>query len=98
MVGLIRTGVPFSGFRWGIPEACNFEGKAIYTDVDMINMRDMAELVDLEVLKGKLCLARDGKRFGGKEFCVIVFDCAKWEKVVQGRNMERRCNCTPSIH
>ena len=73
---------PFSGYRWGIPEACNFEGKAIYTDVDMINMRDMAELVDLEVPKGKLCIARDGKRFGGKEFCVIVFDCAKWEKVV----------------
>tara|TARA_Y100000114_G_scaffold91489_1_gene84960 strand:- start:53 stop:781 length:729 start_codon:yes stop_codon:yes gene_type:complete len=73
---------PFSGYRWGIPEACNFEGKAIYTDVDMINMRDMAELVDLEVPKGKLCLARDGKRFGGKEFCVIVFDNAKWKKVV----------------
>ena len=40
---------PFSGYRWGIPEACNFEGKAIYTDVDMINMRDMAELIDIEI-------------------------------------------------
>ena len=23
---------PFSGFRWAIPEYCNFEGRAIYTD------------------------------------------------------------------
>ena len=30
---------PFSGFRWGIPEYCNFEGRAIYTDCDMINFR-----------------------------------------------------------
>ena len=73
---------PFSGYRWGIPEACNYEGKAIYTDVDMINMKDIAELIDLEVPAKQLCLARDGDRFGGKEFCVMVFDCARWKGVV----------------
>ena len=31
---------PFSGYRWGIAEYCNFEGRAIYTDCDMINYRD----------------------------------------------------------
>ena len=28
---------PFSGFRWAVPYLCNFKGRAIYTDVDMIN-------------------------------------------------------------
>jgi hypothetical protein len=69
---------PFSGYRWGIPEACGFEGKAIYTDCDMINMRDIGELMDLSIPDDKMMLARDGKRFGGKEFCVILFDCAKF--------------------
>lgn len=70
---------PFSGFRWGIPEACNFEGRAIYTDVDMLNFRDIAELFDMEIPEDKWMLARNGKRFGGKEFCVILFDCAKFK-------------------
>jgi hypothetical protein len=35
---------PFSGFRWGIPAACNFEGQAIYMDSDMIILGDLAEL------------------------------------------------------
>ena len=43
---------PFSGFRWGIAEFCNFEGRAIYTDCDMINFRDMKELWETD-LQGK---------------------------------------------
>jgi len=35
---------PFSGFRWGIPAACNYEGQAIYMDSDMIILADLAEL------------------------------------------------------
>ena len=67
---------PFSGFRWGIPEFCNFEGRAIYTDCDMINFRDIKELHDID-LQGKPIGARRGVRFGGHEFCVMVIDCAK---------------------
>ena len=70
---------PFSGFRWAIPEVCKFKGRAIYTDVDMINMRDISELFDME-LNGKPMTARKGARFGGHEFCVIVFDCQKMEE------------------
>ena len=40
---------PFSALRWGIPEACNFEGKAIYMDVDMIAMDDIAKLWNQEI-------------------------------------------------
>ena len=39
-----RWSTPFSGFRWAIPEYCNFKGRAIYTDVDMINLRDISDL------------------------------------------------------
>lgn len=66
---------PFSGYRWAIPEACNFEGRAIYTDTDMINFKDIAELLDTD-LQGKPCAARRGSRFGGHEFCVMVIDNA----------------------
>lgn len=70
---------PFSGFRWAIPEFCNFEGRAIYTDCDMINYRDMADLIDID-MQGKPIAARRGNRFGGHEFCVMVFDCAAFQQ------------------
>lgn len=66
---------PFSGFRWAIPEACGFEGRAIYTDVDQLNFKDIAELHDMN-MHGKPFAARVGNRFGGHEFCVMVIDCA----------------------
>lgn len=70
-----RWSTPFSGYRWGIPAACNFEGRAIYTDLDMINFRDIADLWNTD-LKNKPIAARRGKRFDGHEFCVMVIDCA----------------------
>ena len=74
-----RWSTPFSGFRWAIPEACGFEGRAIYTDCDMLNFEDIGNLLDVEIPDDKWMVARDGNRFGGKEFCVIVFDCAKFK-------------------
>lgn len=64
---------PFSGFRWAIPYFCNFKGRAIYTDVDMINFKDINELYSMD-LKGKPFAARKGIRWG-YEFCVMVIDC-----------------------
>lgn len=67
---------PFSGLRWAIPEACKFNGRAIYTDVDMINFRNIQELWTLD-MGGKAIMSRRGPRFGGHEFCVMLIDCAK---------------------
>ena len=67
---------PFSGFRWFIPEICNFKGRAIYTDCDMINFKDMASLLETD-MRNKPIAARKGQRFGGHEFCVMVFDCER---------------------
>jgi hypothetical protein len=66
---------PFSGYRWAIPEYCNFKGKALYMDEDMINFKDISILYDMD-MKGKPFAARRGNRFGGHEFCVTLIDCA----------------------
>lgn len=76
-----RWPTPFSGFRWAIPEACNFTGRAIYTDEDMINFRDIRELWNIDL--GDCAIgARKGMRFNGHEFCVMVMDCAKMKDLL----------------
>lgn len=74
-----RWSTPFSGFRWAIPQVCNYEGRAIYTDVDMINFKDINELLETD-LNNKPIAARRGSRFGGHEFCVMVFDCEAFKQ------------------
>jgi lipopolysaccharide biosynthesis glycosyltransferase len=71
-----RWSTPFSGYRWFIPEHCGFKGRAIYTDCDMINFRDINELWNVD-LAGKPIGARRGTRFDGHEFCVMVIDNEK---------------------
>ena len=66
---------PFSGFRWGIPHFCDFKGRVIYTDVDMINFRDISDLLEID-MHGKPFAARKGIRWG-YELCVMVIDCDK---------------------
>ena len=68
-----RWSTPFSGFRWAIPEVCGYHGRAIYMDVDQLNLRDISDLFSVD-LKNHPLAARRGARFGGHEFCVIVFD------------------------
>lgn len=74
-----RWSTPFSGYRWAIPEACKFEGRAIYMDEDQINFKDINVLHSIN-MAGKPFAARRGYRFGGHEFCVMVFDNAKAQK------------------
>lgn len=71
-----RWSTPFSGFRWAIPEYMNFEGRAVYMDVDQINFRDISILANMD-LERRPFAARRGTRFGGHEFCVMVIDCRR---------------------
>ncbi|KAM3101358.1 glycosyltransferase [Phormidesmis sp. 146-12] len=41
-----RNATEFSLYRYLIPQLCNFQGKAIYLDSDMICLRDIQELFD----------------------------------------------------
>ena len=59
-----RWSTPFSGFRWAIPEACDFSGRAIYMDVDQLNLRDISDLYATD-LRGRAMAARRGARLRG---------------------------------
>lgn len=63
---------PFSGFRWGIPAHCNFEGRAIYLDIDMIARDDIAKLWNQDIKGNAFCIAKDASTF-----CTTLWDCAK---------------------
>jgi hypothetical protein len=68
---------PFSGFRWGIPAFCNFEGRAIYLDIDMILMSDIAELWNTEIKGDAFCVAKDAKTF-----CCTLWQCDRARDVL----------------
>lgn len=72
---------PFSGFRWGIAEACNFEGLALYSDVDMINFKDISELFSIK-MSDKPFAARLAKRFNGFQPCLMLIDCSKAKDIL----------------
>lgn len=61
----------FSCYRWAIPAACNFQGKAVYLDSDMLALYDIKELYDMDASKG---IATTPSR----ESSVMVFDCNKF--------------------
>lgn len=69
---------PFTGFRWGIPAACRFEGRAIYMDSDVIVCADIAELFDQPMAAGKVIKARGVE--GKVRYCVMLIDCAAAKK------------------
>lgn len=64
---------PFSGFRWAIPELCRFEGRAIYSDSDVMWRRDAAEMWRTP-MHGRVLLAKGGE--DNWRFCVSMWDCA----------------------
>lgn len=70
---------PFSGFRFAIPHACNFEGKAIYMDSDMIVLADIAELWGQPFQNGSPVISK-GKNH--PRYCVSLFDCAAMKSYV----------------
>lgn len=61
---------PFTGLRWGIPEFCNWKGRAIYLDSDQIAMADIAGLWNQDFGDGAI-LAR-----AERQTSVMLMDCA----------------------
>lgn len=62
---------PFSGFRWAVPALCNFEGRAIYMDSDMIVMSDIAELWNMPIAPNCAVRAKSSGRL-----CVSLWNCS----------------------
>jgi hypothetical protein len=76
---------PFSVFRWAVPHVCNFEGRAIYMDVDMIARDDIAKLWAQPIPPNYRLLMKDEKHS-----CVMLFDCAKMKTALPPFDMLRR--------
>lgn len=51
----IGWGTPFSGFRFAIPEVHGFAGRAVYMDVDMLVLGDVAELLSVQMPRPWVC-------------------------------------------
>lgn len=66
---------PFSGFRWAIPAYCNYEGRAIYMDGDVIVLSDIANLWKHPINPESIVVAK-GEPFV-KRLCVAMWDCKK---------------------
>lgn len=70
-----RWTTPFSGFRWAIPALCDYKGRAIYMDSDVLVRADIAELWNMPFLPNKSVIAKGGQ--SAWRFCVSLWDCEK---------------------
>lgn len=70
-----KWATPFSGFRWAIPESCNFQGRAIYMDADVVVLCDIAELWAHPKSEEAIVIAKGGKN--SARLCTCVWDCEK---------------------
>lgn len=69
---------PFSGFRWAIPAYCNYEGRAIYMDADVIILSDISDLWNHPINDDSMVIAK-GKPLV-KRLCVALWDCERAKK------------------
>lgn len=76
---------PFSAFRWSIPHVCNYEGKAIYMDVDQVARDDIAKFWNQSIPASAALLSKNSGTF-----CVMLMDCAKMKAVLPEWNALRR--------
>src|SRR5262245_18950934 len=72
--GTFYTG--FSFYRWAIPKLCQFKGRAIYVDADIVFEADIADLWNLP-LAGHTHLARPRPEFDQSYTSVMLLDCGR---------------------
>ena len=80
----LQVGTGFSLRRWMIPEACNWQGHAIYLDADQIVFKDIAGLLQMgiEAMRDRTSAAMTYQpdKFNPKPWpqsSVMVIDCLK---------------------
>lgn len=64
---------PFTHFRWSVPDACSYQGRAIYTDIDFFFLADLAELWRQPIPQVALVRNATGKL----STSCILFDCQR---------------------
>jgi len=71
---------PFSGFRWAIPEYCDYSGYAIYMDTDVVILDDLLKLWN-HPIDGKSIVA--AKKVSKKtRMCTCVWDCSRAKSIL----------------
>lgn len=75
-----RWVTPFSGFRWGIPAYCNYEGRAIYMDGDVIVLSDINDLWTHPMNHGSIVIGKGAPFI--KRLCVALWDCSEARRVL----------------
>ncbi len=82
---------PFSMFRWAVPEAAGYQGRAIYVDCDMLALGDLTELWEWPIPEGK-CGLYAGRMSTKAD--VILWQCdrvPKWPREdYEGRHSDVR--------
>lgn len=71
---------PFSGFRWGIPAYCDYKGKAIYMDGDVLILSDLTDLWEHPFNEGSVMVSKGAPYLN--RMCVTLWDCEKARKVL----------------
>lgn len=97
-------GTPFTCFRYAIPHLCNFEGRAIYMDVDQMNFRDIGVLYDTDLGDCAFGMCWDTLNMNPKEYegtemergwfsdSVIVMDCEKAARYIDPIEEIAKCD------
>ncbi len=80
----------FSCFRLAVPELCQFQGKAIYMDSDMIVLGDIQELFDLPQKAPWLCMSE-------KRSEPAVIDCEAFADVAEWPTIKDMARSTQSL-
>ena len=82
---------PFSMFRWAVPEAAGYQGRAIYLDTDMLALADLTELWEWPIPEGR-CGMYAGRMSTKAD--VILWDCdmaPRWGRAMfTGRHADVR--------
>lgn len=77
---------PFTHFRWSVPAVCEYQGRALYTDVDFLFVADLAELWNQPIPNVALVRNATGKL----STSCILFDCPKAKGHVPGLKQLRK--------
>ena len=75
-----KWSTPFSGFRWAIPEYCQYSGRAIYMDADVIILDDLAKLWHHPIEGQSVVAAKTNADM--TRLCTCVWDCKAAKNIV----------------
>jgi hypothetical protein len=70
-----KWATPFSGFRWAIPEYCDYSGRAIYMDADVVILSDLAQMWEHPIEEQAIVTARITADMA--RLCTCIWDCHK---------------------